>query len=236
MIAFFFIVHSASAVLGQRQYKMYGGADCTLDYLTFSPSGKKSEANPKIKAVNIYLDTALPQSLLGIRQPAPILPRLNYFPLKPEQIDTTAKTHHCHHERQEGGNIECSQTAPCIACRLDPISVLPDHLAEGYPLCFQDSILGNAAILWRKCIPSQTYHGMGMLFFSKQEIKWKLEDGKLLDPPAEMLLDGSPLDSLKFRRGQPEMNLEAKMYPHRVMNLGWDYLQTVSNGVLDLPT
>lgn len=48
MIAFFFIVQSASAVLGQRQYKMYGGADCTLDYLIFSPSGKKSEANPKI--------------------------------------------------------------------------------------------------------------------------------------------------------------------------------------------
>jgi len=195
-----------------------------------------SPKNPKIKAVNIYYDTAAPQSLLGIRAPAPILPRSNYFPLKPEQIDNTAKTHHCHYETPEGGNMECSQTFPCTACMVDPISVLPDHLAEGYPLCFQDSILGNAAVLWRKCIPSQTYHGMGTVFFSKDEITWKFENGKLLDPPAKMLLGGTPINSITFRGSQQEMNLEAKMYPHRVMSLGWEYLRNISSGVLDLET
>lgn len=35
-------------LLGQQQYKMYGGATCTFDYLVYSPTDNVGESNPKI--------------------------------------------------------------------------------------------------------------------------------------------------------------------------------------------
>ena len=35
-------------LIGQQQYKMYGGDKCSFDYLIYSPSGKVADANPKI--------------------------------------------------------------------------------------------------------------------------------------------------------------------------------------------
>jgi len=174
-------------------------------------------SKPAVKGINFYLDTMVPQSLLQIAFPAPIMPRVGYFPLTRDKIDPTPRNHHCHKEAREDGRKGCKKEALCASCQVDPITVLPEHLAEGYPLTFEDAVLGNIAILWRKCTRSNTYHGLCTVFFSKQPIRWKFEGGLLLDPPANFLIGGSPLDAIKFRKGQHRMNMEAKNYPHRVM-------------------
>lgn len=42
------ILNFSTMLPGQEKYKMYGGDQCTFDYLIYAPSGKKSDTNPKI--------------------------------------------------------------------------------------------------------------------------------------------------------------------------------------------
>ena len=42
------ILNFSAVLLGQQQYKMYGGTMCTFDYLVYSPVDRVSESNPKI--------------------------------------------------------------------------------------------------------------------------------------------------------------------------------------------
>ena len=48
IIIFICILNFSGTILCQQQYKMYGGDNCTFDYLVYSPSGKTSNSNPKL--------------------------------------------------------------------------------------------------------------------------------------------------------------------------------------------
>jgi len=180
---------------------------------------------PKVKGINFVYDSSFTQQLGGVQFRAPVMPRAPNFHLSAEKMDPTPKQYPCHRRNRHEFIGSCSGGVRCEECTICPIQTLPEALAQGYPLSYSDPVLGNVDVLWRKGSETNSYDALVTVFFSKDIIRWKVNElGHVLDPPIGFKVGGAEMEDVEFHDNQLDFNMDAKHYPHRVMQLGWQFL------------
>ena len=184
---------------------------------------------PKVKGLNFVFDSSFTQQLGRAKYRAPVMPRAPNYALSSEKMDTTPKKQACHRRNRLEFEGSCSMGLLCEECNICPITTLPANLAQGYPLSYIDPVMGNIDVLWRKGSESHSYDGLVTIFFSKDPIRWKVDEyGQVLDPPIGFNVGGANMEDVEFHANQLDLNMEATHYPHKVMHLGWQFLDNTN--------